>query len=317
MDTPSSIMYADLKAFGRISNRDAAWLLLSPDARSGGIPVRARINNDRTFLSREVVHVRPANAQPAWFGDIAQASLTIAGRIADTLNEANPQQAIANHYHGPAAREMAETLAACGLDATLYNNALAKIAQASLANEHDRAALFLMLFVAAGCLADPSAAISIVEDYAAKKLASGLYTTETSVGPGYAESQRATPSTRLGLLRIVGGMAKPPLRPLSCDPEGTVIGALAAGPNDISDVGRDVSRRHLRIWREQGHWYAQGLESTNGTAVVAGDTRITRVVEPPRRTRIPGTAYPPVEILASDLLCLGETTQFLVMQVVD
>lgn len=315
MATPSSIMYADLKAFGRVSNRDAAWLLLSPTSRSGGIPVRDRINNDRTFLSREVVHANPTTVQPERFGNIAQASLTLAGRIADALATPNAQQSIAEHYRTTAARQMSAALNAYGLDGKLYDNALEKIGQASLASERDRAVLYLMLFVATGCLADPSAAISLVEDYAASKLAAGLYTTETSVGPGYAESQGRPANVQLGLLRIMGGVARPPIHPLSVAPEGTIVGVLASGPDDITDVDRDVSRRHLRIWQSDGHWWVQGLGSTNGTRLISGDTREVRVVEPPRGLRKAGETYPPQELLNSDTLCLGATTQFLVMDI--
>lgn len=78
----------------------------------------------------------------------------------------------------------------------------------------------------------------------------------------------------------------------------------------------DVSRRHLRVWAEDGRWWAQGLGSTNGSTLISGDTRETRVIEPARVDRERGADYPPVEILNSDTLCLGATTQFLVMQMV-
>lgn len=318
METPGSVMYQDLKTFGRVSNRDAALLLLNPDVRYGSVSLRDRAIQDRSFLSREVVHARPQDMGPGRFADLAQASLTLAGRIADGLGAPGAQQLMAEHYRGPAADAMRQALDDNDLDGTIYANALEKIAQARIPSERDRMVLYLMLFVSTGCLQNPRASVSLVEDYAASKLSSGLYTTETSVGPGYARSlQQRDAGVALGLMRIVDGAMRLPAYRLSTAPEGTVVGMLAPGPDGITDVDRDVSRLHLRIWRDQGRWWAQGLGSTNGTTLISGDTGETRVVEPPRGLREPGVVYPPQELLHSDTLCLGATTRFLVLRVTE
>ena len=311
-------MYTDLKNFGRIANRDAASLLLSPTALYGATPLQARIY-DRTFLSRSIVHARPGDFSPEHFADLAFAAQTLSARIVE--NRGGGAAAIAElveHYRGPAAQAMCTALETAGQHSTLYRNALNKIAGASVDSQQTLGTLGLMLFTATGCLGDQAQAIEIVERFAAQRLARGLYTTETSVGAGFdAAAERAEPDVTMSLMRVVGEVGRLPLRPLSTDPAGTVIGMLASGPHDITDVNRDVSRQHLRIWRENNHWYAQGLGSTNGTVLISGDTRETRVIEPPRAMRKPGVVYPPAEILHSDMLKLGATTTFLVWRVME
>lgn len=311
-------MYADLKDFGRITYQGIAQLLLSKESAGGRPSPQSRAMSDRSYLSREVVHADPHRCQPGRFGDIPQATLTLVARITSNYDgtPAEAHDAIASHYGGEAARAMCDVLEANGLGSTLYRNALDKLSQARLHSEKSRGTLYLMLFVATGCLGDPSRSVRLVEDFAADKLSAGLYTTETSVGKDFGGLPATPKRTTLGLLRIQDGVAIGAIHHLSTDPQGSVIGALASGPSDVSDVDPDVSRRHLRIWREGDAWYAQGLGSTNGTTLVSGgDERKTLVVEPPRGLRKHGVTYPPVRVAFSDVLCLGATTRFLVMQI--
>jgi pSer/pThr/pTyr-binding forkhead associated (FHA) protein len=37
--------------------------------------------------------------------------------------------------------------------------------------------------------------------------------------------------------------------------------------NDFIIVGRTVSRRHARLWFDNGRWYLEDLQSANGTLV--------------------------------------------------
>lgn len=319
MDTPSYVMYLDLKNFGHISNRDAALTLVSSRTPYGGKSMQARIIDDRSFLSRDVVRAQPGRLSLEQFADLPQASLTLGERILRRLgSDAQARLAFEDHYRGPAAEEMRESLSSFGLNETLYVNALNKISAGSYLSPRTKGNLLFMLFLITGCLGDPRVSVQMVDEFAHHSLSQGLYTTKTSYGkefPPFAHSQE---EDRLGLLRFVDGAAAGSIRPLSTAPEGTVIGALATGPEDINDVGLDVSRRHLRVWRApDGNWYAQGLGSTNGTVLVSGDTRETGVIEPPRSQRAAGQEYPPVCIHGSDTLCLGASTKFLVMRVRD
>lgn len=319
MDTPSSVLYDDLKRFG-IKNNDAAKILLDLDAtcRAGSktVTMRDRIE-DRTFLSREVVHGEPGHIHPRFIADVAGATMTIASRIARSGGGSGSAQAarenLAAHYSGDAALAMIDALEQNGIDGAVYRNALERISCAPLPNERNRGILYLMLFTGTGCYADPARAAAIVEQFAKSRLAQGLYTTEMDVdeqAAGLAEDEQA--GRRLGLLRMVGNKARGTVYQLSTDPEGTVIGALASGMRDIADVDRDVSRRHLRIYRNEDHWYAQGLGSTNGSTMVSGLDQTLHIIEPARGARLAGATYPPVEIGPGDLLRLGATTSFLV-----
>jgi len=326
MDTPSSIMYTDLKSFGHIPNRDVALAVLSDKVSYGGMSMRSRAAGNRTFLSRDVVHALPGQIAASQFADLAEASAMLAHTMSQKLSgganadatAVTPYEQIAQHYGGPAAEAMRSALTAFSIDGTLYINAVEKIANNRYDSAQTRGNLLLMLFVTTGCLADPVAATRIVGNYAGRSLGRGLYTTETSVGKGFAAAEEAAarPDVRLGLLQLSNGAVQGTVLPLSLGPEGTVIGALASGLGDINSVGYDVSRRHLRIWRaDDGAWYAQGLNSTNGTTLVTGDTREVVTIEPARSQREPGKEYPPVRISNSDTLCLGVSTKFLVMRV--
>lgn len=318
-------MYQELKAFGHLSNRDAAWILLSDEPQpAGGPSPRSRVT-DRTFLSREVVHARPRSGSLR-FSDLSVATLDIASRTvrnraqADDETESETLAELSARYgaNGPAAQAMAKALGRPNGAANLYSNALARIDLMPDLAPRDRGTLALMLFIAAGCIGDPLEAARVVDRYASTKLACDLRTVETDASSARrAALERPQPDLHgLSLLRLVGAKARYPMHPVSTAPEGSVVGTLADGPHDITDVDADVSRRHARIWRDQasGRWYVEGLGSTNGTAVISGDTREATVVEPPRRQRDPEGSYPPVELLAGDFLWLGASTCFMVME---
>lgn len=319
-ETPSSVMYADLKAFGHIKNADLASILMRPDARLGGDVIANRIQV-RSFLSREIVRAEPGALPAGCFADLASSSLTVYARLrsgASGRAGLSPDE-IRSHYLGPAASAMREALAACGLDDRLYANALGAFRSARVPDGRDKGALYLMLFIAAGCSGNVPAAVGVVERFAAGKLAASLRTVETGFEPG-AEvlgggGAGEAEGRVLALMRVVDGVPSAVVHRLSTAPEGSVIGILATGERDVTDVAPDVSRRHLRIWREGGTWLAQGLGSTNGTAIISGATGALTVIEPPRAQRVAGAVYPPVPLADNDVLCLGATTRFLVMTV--
>lgn len=320
MDTPSSIMYSDLKNFGQISNHEVALAVLNPEGNYGGTSIRARAASDRTFLSREVVHAAPGQISSERFADLTFASLSLARQMARKLGD-DPLawQRMDTHYGGVAAQAMRKVLEDFSLDGTLYANAAEKLVQSTHLSDQSRATLLLMLFVSTGCLGNPSAALAVVEAHMARSAGTGISTTETTVGAGFAHATEPVPAdVRLGLLRLAGSAVRGSVQPLSLGHDGTVVGALAAGPDGINTVDFDVSRNHLHIWRgEDGEWYAQGMGSTNGTVLVSGNTHEASVIEPPRAKREPGRKYPPVRISNSDVLCLGSTTRFLVVRVLD
>lgn len=317
METPSQILYADLRAFGHISNRAAALILLSPQTSVNGMPIRSRAGTDRTFLSREIVHARPGKYGLEAFNNLPHATQQLKMLVLSHLKDEEKDPAsFGQHYRTDACRAMCSAITAAGLDGNLYRNALDKILASDDLPEAAKSHLAFMLFIAAGCLGNPLSAASIVDAYTIENYSCEISTPQTRVGDGYAAAAETQGhDICLGLLRIVNGEAKPPIHPLSTGPEGSVIGALASGAADVTDVGDDVSRRHARIWRENGSWWVEGLNSTNGTVFISGDTRQTTVVEPPRTERGAGSATAPVRIAMSDVLRLGSTTEFLVMRI--
>lgn len=62
-ETPSAVMFDDLRRFGGITNRDAAWLLLNSKPTNEGKSLRDRVDS-RTFLSRTIVHSEPGAIHP-------------------------------------------------------------------------------------------------------------------------------------------------------------------------------------------------------------------------------------------------------------
>lgn len=314
-ETPRSVMFDDLRKFGGITNRDTAWMLLRSTPMAGGKAPRDRVD-ERTFLSREVVHAPVERPRPELFADITQTAQNITARLISNLGGSEMARAmVAEHYSGEAADAMRESLSAYGLDDRIYRNACERIA-APGTTAADCALPLVTLFVACGCLCDPQAAVQVTETLIADKMGGHFSTTELSVGEGFtaAVEPEVKHAERLGLIRIVGNAAKPPLYPLNEGEGGTVIGSLATGTGAITDVDRDVSRRHARVFAKDGYWYVQGLGSTNGTVLISGADMSQHVVEPPRHTRRPGVEYPPVPLWHSDTICLGATTRFLVMK---
>lgn len=86
---------------------------------------------------------------------------------------------------------------------------------------------------------------------------------------------------------------------------GSVIGALALEDGAITDVGPDVSARHLRIYLDNESWWAQDLGSTNGT----------RLLEIEANEEVDISSGSPVQIHPGDFLRLGLSTTFAVAAV--
>ena len=78
--TPSSVLYTDLKQYGKISNKNAALLLLSTKKGPGGKSPRDLIGN-RPVLSRDVVNVAPDNVDPNNYGNFYLSCQTLYSRV--------------------------------------------------------------------------------------------------------------------------------------------------------------------------------------------------------------------------------------------
>ena len=314
--SPSSILYAQLKSLG-ISYHDAAMTLLKTDLSFAGRPLASRIE-ERSQLSRRIVHVAPGELSSSMFVDFAISCPALASvLVAKATATRSQKQAVpylVRHFRHDASRDMLVALAAYDIDTTLYSNALKYIDRLRVRDEQDRLELLLMLFVATGCLGDARFAVDGMVAYALDVLHAEFGTVEP-------KETAPTPSeptcTSLALLRIVDGKISANATSHKLSPEGTELGLLSTADHAICDVGEDVSRRHARIWREGDTWYITGLGSTNGTYIVKGHDQSTIVVEPPQAERDKEFVCKPVVIDPTDTIHLGETTSFIVMLAAD
>ena len=212
---------------------------------------------------------------------------------------------------------MATSLEHWGFDGSILCNIFDRIAVTPGLKQSDRLLLELLALTVCGCLADPNAAASEVKDFAITQLAQTFGTLETAevVQAQDTNCKVNEPPAKLGLLRLAkDGSALPPIYPLSLDPEGTVLGSFAHDRNAITNVGPDVSRRHLRVAFSNDTWLASGLHSTNGTVLVTR-SGVTTVIEKPRSLRTADDEDKQIPIHDGDLLKLGSSTEFLVLKI--
>lgn len=312
---PSSVMYAHMKQFGGISNKDLAAIVFADDFSYGGAPISQRVA-DRTFLTRNVVHVAPATFTERAFGPLPQVAERISSLLISKYPGREGKEALVRHFNGAACEDMCAALRACGLNDALYRNITGRVEQMELSSDADKVVLLVLQFVSTGCLGDVSRATEITLDHSRRIVSSGFRTTAAVEGDRSESLLEREEQYNLGLCRVSGGSLVMPAHALSTGADGTEIGSLATASGAINDVDETVSKRHARVFRdEQGRWFVEGLGSTNGTSIVRGDTKEREVVEPARADREPGREYPPVRIYPSDMLCLADTTQFMVVAV--
>ena len=316
-DTPSCALYAGLKSLGRINNGNAAQILMAGNARYGGRLISERLTVP-SFFSREIVHAKPGDLSEPLFAPFEQSARQILNLIMQNRGS-DPQSLskVAKRYMESCVPDMQDALTNCGVDGMLFRNGVERIETTDDSDIKDRLYIHLIFFIVTGCLGDPARAIEYTESFVSDQMLSTLGTVETTVTSFFSTTARPTGDVRLGLLRVVGNSARPPLRPLTTDPVGSIIGSLTGDGNAITDVDSDVSRQHLRIWFQDGRWLAQGLDSTNGSFLISGVDRCRQPIELPRRDRPANFANTPVEIHNGDMLCLGATTRFLVIRITD
>ena len=314
-ELPSSYMYQDLHVQTGMSNQDLATVILSSRPIFQGRSPRDRVT-ERSFLSREIVHMQPERVNPALLADFSESARhLVSTMVSHKGGGAEATSAVVEHYSGEAGQHMADVLSRCGQDGQLYLNCARRLMAVKVSKEISRATLLLLLFIASGCLGDPRQAVGVTNQYLQQRLALDMGTLESGMQgevPARPREQEDVP--HLGLARLIDGVISLPIHELSADGEETVIGLLVTDGRGIASVGEDVSRRHLAIWMQDGRWYCRGLGSKNGSYLISGDDKRRVVIEEPRERR-GAVEGGPVEVKAGDILCLGATTQFLALQV--
>lgn len=316
IETPSSIMYSCMKQFGGIKNSELARMLFSESFQYGGSAIVSRLN-ERTLLSRTIVHAAPGDFYESAFADFPGNAQTICSMIMARYGGQEGKEKIVAYFANDACELMCESLQAFGLNDVLYRNITSRVCQMELSNTADKATLLILQFIATGCLGNPARAAEITQEFSRRIINSSFSTSIAQEGTSPAPLQDES-TTKLGLCRIIDGRLRMPAHTLSTLPNGTEIGSLSTSDSAINDVDETVSRRHLRVYRgSDGQWYAIGLGSTNGTSVIRGDTKQTNVIEPPRSVRTPDYVAQPVPIFPSDTLCLAGNTQFMVLELAE
>ena len=308
-------MYSEFKVMG-LSNRTVALTLIDTDHCYGEINMRERIES-RDRLSRHIVHVEPGELHPDLFNDFGHSSQVLLRAMLDNLNSKkvdNPRQLAFERFSGISAERMVDALNETGIDSSAYRNALESIARLHDVSDFHKTLLYIILFIVTGCTGDPQTGALETERFASSAL-NKLFL--TPVSQPHDSSPASSSISNLALVRIANGMLKGnnPLYPIDKSGEGTEIGTFAAGVNSITDVETDVSRHHARIFNDDGHWYIEGLSSTNGTTVITGADKREYIVEPPRHKRDANWKSKPFEIFPTDTICLGATTRFMVIPV--
>lgn len=119
----------------------------------------------------------------------------------------------------------------------------------------------------------------------------------------------------LGALRVVDGLVAGDLHWASPLSEGTEIGALALGPDGVTDVGPGVSGHHVRLFcGDDGIWRVRDLGSREGSVLVSGSDRSEIVIgEGSSRggSAKEGEAF---EVHAGDELVLAGNMRFMLIE---
>lgn len=313
-ETPSSVMYSILKGL-KVSNKDAAGILLSPTQKYGEKLLRDRIE-ERTFLFR-LTHGELGELPESCFADFALSAQALCSRIVRNDSAVEDMAGLAHYLEGEPLSEMAHSCKAEGADGALFANVVGNIAAHVGLSDADRASAIMLAFVVTGCVGDPVRATEQVEEFL-RNVAARTFSTQMADESSYAESSESS-DMRLGLVRVIdGGLDLNNVHELSLESEGTVIGSLATDAHSINEVGPLVSKRHLRIFRsEDGEWFVEGLGSTNGTKLISGADKSEVVVEAPKAERKKAQRTDraiPVRLQPGDALHLAGTTVFLALK---
>lgn len=312
--TPCTVMFEMMKRHGGISHRDMASMVLSGKPLADGQSPVSRVN-DRSWVSRFIVHAPVGTLQERYFADFSVSALRVTARLKAKRRKGLASQQILELICGQAGQDMVDALRSNHQDTTLYRNLLQRLMQESGFTVDERAEIAMVLFIAAGCTGDVRKAVSSALSFSQGVHGVGMATplvTPDSVTP--EPSTGALPRPTLGLLRIVDGYTTGAPHWLDLD-GATSIGSLALEDGAVNDVAVDVSGLHASIYLGQdGRWYVQGEGSKHGTVLVRGTDHAQVVVEPPRADRKADETFAPVPIAAGDELVLGTQTRFLVME---
>lgn len=314
-EPPCGVLFETFKNFGRVSYRDLAAVILSDKPIAGGRSPRQRSAEDKSYLSRMVVHSKPGDLIPSMFADFQESAHTLYSMLRSPARANHAAEEILTCFSGEAAQAMAGACKLYGLDHALYLNTANRIFALQGVSTADRAFLLVLLFLETGCLQDTKSAASDVLQLTERTFNVAPVTQTAQTYHRSSDGETEAEDVRLALFRVQGSRLSGRPYVLSTGPKGTEIGYLSTAADSITDVEETVSRHHLLIFRgEDGQWYARGLDSRNGTVLVSGNDRSETVVEPPR-DHAQGFVREDVLVKPGDKLVLARDTVFMVMQI--
>lgn len=317
--TPCEALFDMMKRYGRIKNKELASLILSGRPLFDGVSPVSRIN-DKTWLSRFVVHAPIGSLQENYFADYSTSALRVVSRLKAHGRTSFTDQQILDMICGEEGGEMIQALIRTHQDVSVYENVLQRLSCESGFTVNERAEMAMILLITAGCSANVRKAAAQVVEFAKQVhgagMATPLITPKSIPYAARAHDNTSASAPTIALMRLVDGFLSG--NPYWLDPngEGIEIGSLALGEGAITDVDADVSGHHLLIQHaEDGIWYAKGLRSTHGTVLISGVDHAEVVVEAPREQRdINSDAGACVPIHPGDELVLASHTRFVVLE---
>ena len=308
--TPLGALFSILKKHGHISYKDLAALILSEKPLMGGTSPISRVN-DRTWISRYLVHAPVESVKSDYFIDYEKCAMRIVARLKKRMSN----QAIMTMIAGVSGREMVTALCHRGQNTAPYLNMLTRLSDNDEFRVEERVEIAMVLFVTAALSASvaeaTTRAFAFAEEIHGSPVATPLVTPHSKKMRDWDVPER---SVALGLLRVMDGYVMGSPHWLDPGENSEIeVGAFATGKDSLSDVAADVSRHHACIWHDgAGEWYVKGTGSTNGTVLVSGADRSEIVVEPPADER-GGWTGESVAIRPGDELVFGKSTRYVVI----
>lgn len=325
-ETPCAVFFDTLKKYAGMSYKETASLVLSTNSQPGTASPVSRAN-DRTWLSRYIVHAPVDAIHEGYFAGFDQSALKVIARIKSSKKGTlATSESILELLCGTAGKEMMTALKPYNSDVATYGNMLSRLEKEKTFTLNERTEIAMVLFIAAGCTASVEKAVDAAIKFAkfihGSDVGTPLITPDSQIAMREAQREEVKKFAVLGLVRVVDGYVMGAPHWLDSNnapgfdsnkPPITVIGSLATGERSISDVAPDVSAMHLLIWPEGGNWYVQDCESKGGSAIIDGATHEKRELAPPKKNRPADFEFPKVDVRPGDELILGADTHFIVI----
>ncbi len=315
-ETPCFVVFDFLKREASVNYKDFATVLFNKNATLGKVPLINRLE-DKTFMSRQVVRLRPGEMSKKMFDDFALSSTFAWNELKrfsedETLPFEERTKVAYKKLVDVGVPQMTEALRAFRLKDKAFMNVVIAVANMQQLSLGSKGSLIMLLFVAAGCTGDVSYAVDLTIEQ--MNMQGAVMKTAQFEEDDYVTDALKEKDLDAGLtlFRIKNSVMVTPGYPLYPGADGNEIGLLPQGSHTIADVEKTVSRSHLKIYKaEDGRWFAKGLNSKNGTYKISSGTHEKVIIERPRDKET-AVEKKEVEIVAGDHLVLGQDTEFIV-----